>query len=114
MADAMRYFVLLLILLSLLPAQEVNHAPTVEQCRADQRLWLAKVKGSADALPNFMTLNSWGREMSECKSVDPDNLLLYYTVSSEIGGAELLRLTDFIDRHGLFDKFLEEDNAGKR
>jgi len=30
--------------LQFIHAQEVKHAPTVEQCRADQRLWLPKLE----------------------------------------------------------------------
>jgi len=92
MADTMRYFVLLLLLVSLLPAQEVKHAPTVEQCHADQRLWLAKIEGSQDALPNFVTLNSWSQEMADCGSIDPANDTRYYNVRAEIVAVEQARL----------------------
>jgi hypothetical protein len=114
MADAMRYFVLLLLLLSSLPAQEVEHAPTVEQCRADQRLWLAKIEGPSGTLPGYLTLVSWSHEMGECTSVDPDNHALYFNVVGEIGSEELIRLEHFLDRHALLEKFIEEDKAGKR
>jgi hypothetical protein len=53
--------------------QEVEHAPTVEQCRADQRLWLSKLEDPSGTLPRYLTLGSWSREMAECRSVDPDN-----------------------------------------
>lgn len=110
----MRCFVLLLLLVSLLSAQEVKHAPTVEQCRADQRLWLDKIEGSHDALPSFVTLNSWSQEMADCDSVDPANDTRYYNIRAEIIAVEQARLLSFLARHGLFDKFIEEDNAGKR
>jgi hypothetical protein len=114
MADAMRYFVPLLLLLGSLPAQEVKHAPTVEQCRADQRLWLDKLEGSADPLPTFVTLNRWSLEMADCGSVDPANDTRYYNVRAEITAIQVTRFLDFLARHELFDKFIEEDNAGKR
>jgi len=115
MADAMRYFVLLLLLVILLPAQEVKHAPTVEQCRADQRLWLAKVEGSADTtLPDFLTLQTWAEEMDDCRSVDPANHGQYYNIVGEIQATQFQRLMSFVGRHGLYDKFIEEDKAGKR
>ena len=34
----------------LIHAQEVKHAPTVEQCRADQKLWLSMAGGSRGRL----------------------------------------------------------------
>jgi hypothetical protein len=33
-----------LISVTAISSQEVKHAPTVEQCRADQRLWLSKLE----------------------------------------------------------------------
>jgi hypothetical protein len=114
MADAMRYFVLLLLLVRSLLAQEVKHAPTVEQCQADQRLWLAKLEGSAGASPDFVTLEHRSQEMDDCISVDPANHAKYYNVESEILAAQAQRLLSFISRHELYDKFIEEDKAGKR
>ncbi len=94
--------------------QEVKHAPTVEQCRADQRLWLDKLEGSSASLPNYLTLAGWFHEMHECKSVDPENQRRYYNVCGEISSEQFVRLTGFLERHGLYDKFIEEDAAGKR
>jgi hypothetical protein len=57
-------------------AQEVHHAPTVEQCRADQRLWLAKLEQSVpvDRVGGikFGELVGWKGEMLECNDVDPE------------------------------------------
>ncbi|MGA9965133.1 MAG: hypothetical protein WBQ10_08005 [Terriglobales bacterium] len=113
MADAMRYFVLLLLLLSSLPAQEVEHALTVEQCRADQRLWFDKLE-SQSPLPDFHTLSAWGEEMRDCIAVDPPNHKDYYNVFGEVASAKLESLEGFLIRHDLWDKFIEEDKAGKR
>jgi len=114
MADAMRYFVLLLLLISLLPSQEVKHAPTVEQCRADQRLWQDKLQTSDHStLPDYMTLDKWFSEMAECRTLDPENVRQYYHTLGDLGFDQASRLEHFVDRHGLFDKFLEEDKAGK-
>ena len=52
-----------------LSLQEVKHAPTVEQCRADQRLWLSKLGTNVPA-PNT-ELDNWLIEMGYCKKVDP-------------------------------------------
>ena len=52
--------------------QEVKHAPTVEQCQADQRLWLSKIEvGDNDVSANFTELSGWSREMLDCQHVDP-------------------------------------------
>ena len=40
---------LLLIPDQLIRAQQVQHAPTIEQCHADQRLWLSKLEEPNDA-----------------------------------------------------------------
>ena len=95
-------------------AQEVKQAPTIEQCRGDQRLWLDKVKGSPESMPNYEILTRWAHEMFECKSVDPENGPRYYILQGEIDSARVVRLEHFLDRQGLYDKFIEEDKAGKR
>lgn len=56
-------------------AQEVKHAPTVEQCRADQRLWMSKLEqpnraGTANV--SFDHLLAWVVEMGDCLDVDPN------------------------------------------
>jgi hypothetical protein len=51
-------------------AQEVKHAPTVEQCRADQRLWLDKLENTSETIEDYRTLGQWAHEMHECESVD--------------------------------------------
>jgi len=53
---------------SLSVGQEVKHAPTVEQCRADQRLWLseAEADGANKTLPAISVINGWTHEMSDC------------------------------------------------
>jgi hypothetical protein len=108
--------VVLMLLVGLLLAgqahvQEVKHAPTIEQCRADQRLWLDKLE-SSDTIPeDFRTLNGWSHEMGECTSVDPENQRRYYNVRGEIQAVMVMRLEAFLERHGLFDKFIEEDRG---
>jgi hypothetical protein len=46
-----KLWALILIVISLHPiySQEVKHAPTVEQCRADQKLWFSKISDDAKA-----------------------------------------------------------------
>jgi hypothetical protein len=96
-------------------AQEVKHAPTVEQCRADQRLWLAKLESEPSVVSvSFKELHGWLGEMMECKSVDPPFRDLYYNVAAEINSEQLLRVQYFLDRHHLYDQFVDEDTQGKR
>jgi hypothetical protein len=84
-----RFWLLVLVLVSVstVGSQEVKHAPTVEQCRADQRLWLSKLESSvADPVANvsFKELSGWQHEMFECQSVDPEFHNRYYNTHSEI------------------------------
>jgi hypothetical protein len=54
--------------------QEIQHAPTVAQCQADQRLWLSTVEeGDSPKLPSSNVLSNWSREMDDCGKVDPNN-----------------------------------------
>jgi hypothetical protein len=85
----------------------------VEQCQADQRLWLDKLEHS-EVRPDYETLSAWSHEMFECKSVDRDNQPFYSNAIHEINADQAMRLEHFLDRHGLHDKFIEEDKAGKR
>lgn len=111
------YNVVLMLFMYLLvtasSAQQMKHAPTVEQCRADQRLWLDELENSPEILPDYTTLTGWIREMFECKSVDPENRPRYYNVLGEIDAEKVIRLEKFLDRHGLYDKFIEEDRVRK-
>lgn len=52
--------------------------------------------------------------MIDCKVVDPDNRDAYYKLFAEIASAKVVRLEKFLVHHGLLDKFIEEDEAGKR
>jgi hypothetical protein len=94
--------------------QEVQHAPTVAQCLADQRLWYSKVEDTSITLPNIDTLSQWSQEMGDCEKVDPENKWKYYNTEEEIHEDERSRMTNFIARHGLWQQFKAEDTAGKR
>jgi hypothetical protein len=95
--------------------QDVEHAPTVAQCQADQRLWLSKLEanhGLDDV--TVPTLVAWEHEMIKCEAVDPPNRLQYYNTWGEATAIEAWREHNFIKRHGLDEQFLAEDAAGKR
>ena len=97
---------------------QVEHAPTVAQCQADQRLWLAQIEADANGdktgLPTIYVIRAWGLEMTQCKDVDSINRSKYFNTEAEISTEEMLRLRHFLDRHDLLEKFIDEDAAGKR
>jgi hypothetical protein len=111
----MKYFVALaLFLLSASVAAQIEHATTVAQCQADQHLWMQQLQDLSHPLPGFHTMTERYKEMEHCTQVDHANEVQYYNTSSEIQANQLTRLFNFVQRHDLWDKFIEEDAAGKR
>jgi hypothetical protein len=103
------------------PRQAVEHAPTVEQCRADLRAWwekAGKVQGLDDI--TYDVLGSMSSEMTNCIFVDKanrshaDSAPDYYELAVELDKQQAERVTRFLIRHELWQKFSEEDPAGKR
>jgi hypothetical protein len=112
-----KLWLLLAIAVPLQPvcSQEVQHALTVEQCRADQDVWLSKLTNRPDvANVSFKELRGWFNEMNDCESVDPDRQIQYYNTKSETHTEQLMRLEHFILRHNLWDQFITEDEQGNR
>jgi hypothetical protein len=51
--------------------QQLEHAPTVEQCQADRALWMSQLEsdhGTEDV--TVLTLQAWEHEMYQCQVVD--------------------------------------------
>jgi hypothetical protein len=99
------------------PRQEVEHAPTAEQCQEDRAYWSSKLtqpvgKEADDVL--YMTLLGWDAEMEKCQVVDHPNRWQYFNVGEEALAAMAIRQRDFINRHDMGQQFLDEDAAGKR
>ena len=101
--------------------QDIEHAPTVDQCQADQRLWLSEVRddGAKDwahsaTNTSARTLILWGHEMTICGNVDPNNDAVYSHTWQLIQLTLNSRVEDFVMRHGVWQQFLAEDKAGKR
>jgi hypothetical protein len=114
-----RFWPLLLLVIPYqsIHAQEVQHAPTVAQCRADQSLWLSKLEtqGLTDInLVSYNGLHGWVGEMLDCVQVDPQFQTRYGSTIGETHAAMNLRLEKFLTRHNLYNQFLAEDAAGKR
>jgi len=112
----MKKFLLLVCFLCAVSAYpQVEHAPTVAQCQADQRLWFSKIEeGDSPQLPKHEVLSGWANEMSDCLKVDPSNTIKYYNMGAEIDAVLEMRLEHFILRHQLWQEFVAEDTAGKR
>ena len=96
-----------------LAGQEVKPALTVAQCQADQRLWLDEAETSHTHL-KFVNMDGWLMELHACERVDPDNRSTYHNTESEVIAEQALRMENFIQRHRLWNKFIAEDEAGKR
>jgi hypothetical protein len=94
---------------------QVKHAPTVEQCRADAALWFAP---NGDVRQIIMEpagiLNVKQKEMEDCIPVDPKNFEKYNVGLKAIEDVFYMRYKNFLDRHNLYQKFLDEDAAGER
>jgi hypothetical protein len=111
----MKTVVLVLIVSATAIAQE--HAPTVEQCRADAAVWSAK---DADIKTRSMK-ELWARchEMNQCTKVDrpeSDYFFKYLSVCNETNQEYESRVIDFLNRHhaNWKEEFDAEDAVGKR
>jgi hypothetical protein len=63
----MKYAIATIVILfaSLAGAQEIKHAPTIDQCRADQKLWLSYVEDESTVV-SYEEFDNW--EPSFCHS----------------------------------------------
>jgi hypothetical protein len=104
------------------PAFAQGHAPTVEQCQADSRVWMNMV---TNHIPGTNPFSAWSyndalnayAEMHQCFEVVEDNLnakLPYSALQYVLLSSLAERLTDFVNRHKYSDAFLAEDAAGQR
>jgi hypothetical protein len=96
-----------------LAAQEVKHAPSIAQCRADQRLWSAEAQGRQFNLISYMELVARADQMGQCSTVDPEFAFKYFDNLTAYSTESERRLQDFVMRHGLFAQFKAEDAHGK-
>jgi len=93
--------------------QEVEHAPTAAQCQADERVW-SKQFYESPAVPTLKTLRAWQNELHICRTVDAGHRNSYHEFFVEIMAGEDGRAMNFLIRHDLDSKFMEEDAAGQR
>ena len=103
--------------LLLLPAASLgqDHAPTTQQCQADQRFWFGQVDTPAEISKlSFRELQQRAEEMHKCNAVDAANVHYYQATRELLHFEQMHRLEHFLERHNLMGKFLAEDDAGKR
>lgn len=93
---------------------QVEHAPTVAQCQADQRLWGYEFTHQSEKLPDVGVLQKWSSEMQDCMKVDPQTQLQYVFTVGQIDTEMELRMIHFLQRHNMLADFKTEDAAGKR
>jgi hypothetical protein len=83
-----RLLVLTSLILTASLVSQVEHAPTIAQCQADQRLWLAEIEDNPQKLPEMSVIVKWNGEMQDCEKVDPNNRIRYYNTSGEISSVD--------------------------
>lgn len=109
----MRRLILVLFVLSA-GGQDIEHAPTVAQCQADQRLWDSKIESKSEKLPDIGVLQRWSSELRDCLTVDSQHQLQYVFTVGEIDTETMLRMTHFLERRNMLTDFKAEDATGKR
>lgn len=116
----MKLVAVMALLLVSMVGQRVEHAPTVEQCRADQALWYDQLEQPSPdwghSLPDISarSLYAMADQMTKCVAVDAEQIHKYNHTTQLISLVIGFRRADFMIRHNLEAKFFEEDNAGAR
>jgi hypothetical protein len=93
-----------------------DHAPTVQQCEADQRLWWEQLDTQPEEISklSFRKLNQRSGEMADCAVIDEEHINAYNRTSVLLLIQQSSRLANFVVRHNLMSQFLAEDKVGKR
>jgi len=116
MKNAMMF--LLLTMASVAWGQDIQHAPTAEQCKADMAVWKGQSKEGIESLP-INTLLLRADEMTDCNRVlrdvqDRDGAWWASDLRAVYEQHSLLRAKNFINRHGFGHQFIDEDAKGAR
>lgn len=109
---------LLLTVTSVAWGQEIQHAPTAEQCRADIAVWKAESKADITSL-SVKTLLHRSNYLSDCKQVlrdaqDRDEAQWSATVRAVYDQHIIGRAMHFIERNSLGYQFYDQDAKGAR
>jgi len=116
MKNAMLF--LLLTVTSVAWGQDIKHAPTAEQCKADMAVWKPQSKADTISLP-VRTLLQRSIELYDCNRVlgdvqDRDGVEWALTMRGVYEQHISSRAMKFIDRNGLTHQFYDEDAKGAR
>lgn len=111
----MKNLLLLILFCSLCGASAAcaQELPTAKQCRADRAAWGA-LKGEDMAKLSFTEVQQRESELSKCRFVDQPKWGDYVSLSTVFDAEEQRRMFHFIDRHGYWQQFLQEDDHGER
>jgi hypothetical protein len=101
----------LLMFLTTGAVTQVQHAPTVEQCRADYAVWKVTI---GEPTNNYRTVEAQVDEMNSCVHVDTSRAANYLDFQNTGNVDSLTRMQHFLERHGLTGQFLSEDAKGLR
>jgi len=120
----------LLLLLVLPMTAQIEDAPKPAQCRADSDAWgvpkwtvfnpnVNQFAGLADVMIHnqvvfAQTLEARNAEFGQCEKSDNAQSGRYSQAARAYAIAELARMGDFMERHGLLGQFYQEDEQGKR
>jgi hypothetical protein len=117
----MKGIILVLTLLAgiAVAGQEVPHAPTAEQCKADATVWFNQhlVTPTVDDALSFRELSAREKEMADCLDVlEPSSTdrRHAYEVGTSYGLMIGKREANFLKRHNLIRQFEKEDANGAR
>jgi hypothetical protein len=113
-------------------AQQAQHAPTVDVCRADVAVWwteyiVSQYEKSEDGLASggkyirnpagdlpIKEVSVRMNEMHDCENVDTRDARTYSSAWGFYYGIIMERYQRFVERHGLHDQFMKEDAEGMR
>lgn len=111
--------------------QEVTHAPTLDSCTADLNLWTSQLPGwptstgeqdqegtrsltAHEITKRAAYLNDCGQAYPGLNKNRPGELSALASLGLIYESEIQRRLFRFLDRHGLYEKFTQENAAGKR
>ena len=121
----------LAVMTASLVGQEIKHAPTFQACDADLNLWTSQIPGWPTPTAEqdqegtkSLTVHEMANRISylgDCAQAypvfnknRPGEFSAYASLYLQYNLEIQRRLFGFLNRHGLSDKFTEEDHAGKR
>lgn len=124
----MKNIILIAAILIGFPAfgQEVQHTPTVAECKSDVKLWELQAheyfvankshdtKNTIVSSLSALELLARSLLMADCSSVDSDDYQMYLLAQTNYAGFFNARINNFMKRHNLMDQFFAEDAAGQR